>query len=78
MAWLRSVVTDLPRVVFMHRNCELMTLRIGPGLSLARLCLCLRAQGVFLPTRLRVHGRGDRRTRPDLARVRSLGCTRVR
>ena len=78
MAWLRSVVTDLPRVVFMHRNCELMTLLIGPGRSLARLCLCLRARGVFLPTHLRVHGRGDRRTRPDLARVRSLGCTRVR
>ena len=78
MAWLRSVVTGLPRVVFMHRNCELMTLRIGPGLSLARLCLCLRAQGVFLPTHLRVHGRGDRRTRPDLARVRSLAYTRVR
>lgn len=78
MAWLRSVVTGLPRIVFMHRDCGLMTLRIGPGRSLARLCLCLRARGVFLPARLRAHGRGDRRTHPDLTRVRSLACTRVR
>ena len=41
MAWLRSVVTGLPRVVPMHRDCKLMTLRIGPGRFLARLCLRL-------------------------------------
>ena len=45
MAWLRSVVTGLPRVVFMHRDCGLMTLRIGPGRSLMRSCLFLRAPG---------------------------------
>ena len=78
MAWLRSVVTDLPRVVPMHRDCKLMTLRIGPGRSLMRSCLCLHTRGVFLPSHWRAHGRGDRRTHPDLARVCSLACTRVR
>ena len=60
MAWLRSVVTGVPRVVFMHRDCGLMTLLIGPGRSLARLCLCLRARGVFLPGRLRASARAPR------------------